>query len=97
MVVRERVEDVLALATSLHDALGVQHPELLGERGELGLARVREFGDAALARVEPMQESEASEIAGGSKERRGALERRVTHLRHTGTLRSMGAAVLRTL
>jgi hypothetical protein len=75
----------------------VQHAELLRERGELGLARVGELGDAALARIEPMQESEASEIARGPKERCGPLERRVTHLRDMGALRSMGAAVLRAL
>jgi hypothetical protein len=97
MVVRERVVDVLAFATALHDALGVQHAKLLGERGKLGLARVSELGDAALARVEPMQETKASEIACGPKERCGALERRVTHLRDMGALRSMGAAVLRAL
>jgi hypothetical protein len=94
MVVRERVVDVLAFATALHDALGVQHAKLLGERGKLGLARVSELGDAALARVEPTQETKASEIACGPKERCGALERRVTHLRDMGALRSMGAAVL---
>ena len=97
MVVRERVVDVLAFAAALHDALGVQHAELLGERGELGLARVGELRDAALSRVEPMQESEPSEIARGPKQRCGALKRRVTHLRDMGTRRSMGAAVLRVL
>jgi hypothetical protein len=95
MIVRERVVDVLAFAATLHDALGVQHAKLLRERGELRLARVGELGDAALARVEPMQESEASEIACGPKERCGALEGRVTHLGDMGALRSVGAAVLR--
>jgi hypothetical protein len=56
MVVRERVVDVLAVAAALHDALCVQHAKLLGERGELGLARVGELSDAALTRVEPMQQ-----------------------------------------
>ena len=95
VVVGERVVDVPAFAAALHGALGVQHPKLLGKRGELGVARVGELGDAALARVEPMQESEASEVASGPKERRGALERRVTHLRDTGALGGVGAAVLR--
>ncbi len=50
---------MLAVTAALHDALGVQHPELLRERGELGLARFSELGDAALSRVEPVQESQA--------------------------------------
>jgi hypothetical protein len=55
MVVRERVVDVLAFAAALHDALGVQHAKLLREGRELG----GQLGDAALARVEPMQQPKA--------------------------------------
>ena len=88
---------MLAFAAALHDALGVQHTKLLRESGELGVARLGELRDAALARVEAVQQPEARQIASGPEERRGALKRRVTHLRNVGAIGSMGAAVLCTL
>jgi hypothetical protein len=97
MIVRERVVDVLAFAAALHDALGVQHAKLLRKSGELGVARVGELGDAALAPVEPMQQSKARQVARGPEERCGALERGVAHLRDVRALGSVGAAVLRAL
>ncbi len=85
---------MLAFAAALHDALGVQHAKLLGEGGELGVARLGELRDAALAGVEAVQQPEARQIASRSEERRGALKRRVTHLRNVGVIGSVGAAVL---
>jgi len=78
--ISERVVDVLALAATLHDPLGVQEAKLLRECGELGLARCGELTDAAFPCIELMKQAKSSEVARGSKERSRAFEGRIAHL-----------------
>jgi hypothetical protein len=85
VVVRERIEDVLAFAAALHRTLDMQDAKLLRERRELGLARVRQLGHTALPGVEPMQQTQTSEIARRSKERRRAFERDIADFGEMGT------------
>ena len=94
MVVRERVKDVFALAPPPDETFGVQQTKLLRKRRELGVARVGELGDAALAGVEPVKKAQATRVAHRAEERRRPLERERAHLGKATTLdRRMRATV----
>lgn len=78
--VGQRVVEVFAVSTALHDALGAQDTQLRRECRELRLACFSELGHAALTTIELVQEAEAREIASSSEQGRGSLESDATDL-----------------
>jgi hypothetical protein len=65
--VRQRVEDVLAVAPVRYDSLVSKEAELLRERGYLGAHRLRQLGHANLSVTEALDQAQAMLVAGGAK------------------------------
>jgi hypothetical protein len=68
VLVRERVEDVLAVAAVLYDSLASKEAQLLRESGHLGAHRLRQLGHANLSVTEALDQAQAMLVAGGTKE-----------------------------
>ncbi len=71
--VRERVVDVLAVAPTGDQALGVEELEALGDGGHTVARFLRQLGHAALTKRQAFQHAEPGGIAHGAEQGRGPL------------------------
>jgi hypothetical protein len=81
MPIRQSVENMGALPTSLYQAFAAQEPEPLGHRGKLFVEGGDKLRDAAFALPEIFQETQTRSIAQGTKKSPGSFQ----GLRGTGS------------